>query len=290
MSPHNVWINDIIELTKPRICLLALMMASLGFLLGTPSGHFDGGLFLATLTGLGLVGAGCGALNQYLERDLDARMWRTMNRPLPAGRLAPSVALIVGFSASLIGEFVLLFGVNSVTAVLGGLTLLFYLGIYTPSKRVSSMSTLLGAIPGAMPPLMGWTASHGGVSSEGLLLFAILFLWQIPHFLSIAWIYREDYGRAGLPILSVVDEKGIATAKQIVLYSVVLLPLSLVPSLWGVTGTAYFYGALILGVIFLVYGLGMAVYRSKWHARRLFLVSIMYLPLLGVLMYWDRIR
>jgi heme o synthase len=188
----------------------------------------------------------------------------------------------------LVGELVLLLMVNSVTAVLGGLTLLFYLGIYTPSKKVSSMSTLIGAIPGAMPPLMGWTSSYGFIAPEGLLLFSILFIWQIPHFLAIAWIYREDYARGGFPILSVVDEDGRYVAKQVVLYSIVLLPLTLVPTIWDISGEQYFVGALFLGLCFIGLGIRLALNRVYENARLLFLYSVIYLPILSVLMVWDR--
>ncbi len=289
MTPQTKqYLNDLFEMTKPRICLLALSMAALGYFLGS-EGPLLWGRLAWTLLGLALVGAACGAINQFQERDIDALMWRTMNRPLPSGRMLPAHALWMGVITAVMGECVLLWFVNSVTALLGAFTLFFYLGIYTPSKRVSSLSTLIGAIPGALPPLMGWTASHGVVTVEGLLLFAILFLWQIPHFLAIAWIYREDYARARLPILSVVDVEGSSTAKQIILYSIVLLPLTLVPSLWGVTGHIYFLGAFALGICFLLYGIRLAVQRNHYSARQLFLVSIFYLPLLGLLMVWDRV-
>ncbi len=280
--------KDLFEMTKPRICVLALMMASLGYFLGS-SGPIAVVPFTLALLGTALVGASCGALNMYLERDIDALMWRTMDRGLPSGRVPPHYALIMGFVTGVLGEAVLLFFVNPITAVLGGLTLLFYLGIYTPSKRVSSMSTLVGAIPGAMPPLMGFVAAHGRIAPQGLWLFALLFLWQIPHFLAIAWIYREDYARGGFPILSVVDEAGLMTGKQIVLYSLVLLPLTLVPSVWGIAGEAYFKGALALGIIFFVLGAKLALQRNHAYARAMFLYSILYLPALGLLLVWDRV-
>jgi protoheme IX farnesyltransferase len=288
MKSFRALLADISELTKTRIILLSLMMAALGYSLAS-EGHVKLVGMSAMLLGLTLVGASCGILNEYLERDIDARMWRTMNRPLPSGRISPTVALTSGILSGVLGELVLLIWVNPITAVLGAVTLLFYVGIYTPSKRVSSMSTLIGAIPGAMPPLMGWTAAYNGLAPEGLLLFAILFLWQIPHFLSIAWLYREDYARADLPILSVIDEKGAATAKQVILYSVVLLPLTLVPTVWGVTGRMYFLGALGLGLTFLASGMSLAVHRTKPYAKRLFFMSIVYLPALGLLMVWDRV-
>ncbi len=282
------YVSDVFELTKPRICLLALIMASLGFYLGSDVYVSVVGL-TGTLVGLALVGASCGILNQYLERDIDAHMWRTMERPVPAGRISPNTALGMGVVLGVLGELVLHFFTNSLTAVLGATTMLFYLGIYTPSKRITSMSTLIGAIPGAMPPLMGFTAAYGRLAPEGLLLFAILLLWQIPHFLAIAWIYREDYARAGLPILSVVDEDGYIMAKQIILYSVVLIPLTLVPTMWGITGHFYFAGAMALGLLFLISGLYLALHPSRVHARRLFVASIVYLHALGLLMVWDRV-
>ena len=288
MSSKSGYYSDLFELTKPRICLLALLMATLGFLLGT-----DGPLSFMSLTwmllGTGLVGASSCIFNQYVEIDIDSRMWRTMNRPLVSGRVAEKDALMFGITLGVIGEVILIAFVNEATAVLGALTLLLYIAVYTPSKKITPLSTIIGAVPGAFPPLMGWTAAHGSVSIEGLLLFAILLLWQIPHFLAIAWIYREDYARAELPILSVVDEKGSATAKQIILYSIALLPLTLVPSVWGMMGQAYLFGALILGSIFLFCGILLAVHRTKFYARILFIVSIIYLPALGILMVWDRV-
>lgn len=286
-SQKQVW-QDIFELTKPRIALLALAMAALGFFMGS-DGPVKAGLLCWTLIGLALVGASCGAINQYLEQDIDARMWRTLNRPLPSGRVKPGSALLLGAVTGVLGELILLVAVNSVTCVLGALTILFYVGIYTPSKRVSSLSTLIGAIPGAMPPLMGFTASYGGMGIEGLVLFAILFLWQVPHFLSIAWIYREDYARASLPILSVIDTEGANTAKQAIIYAIVLIPLTLLPSLRGVTGQTYFIGAMVLGLSFLAFAVHWGLYRTKLQARRLFFVSIVYLPALGLLMVWDRV-
>lgn len=281
-------IRDLFEMTKPRICMLALMMAALGYFMGS-TGPIAPGRFILSLLGTALVGACCGALNMYVERDVDALMWRTMNRALPSGRVPPKYALVMGIVTGILGEGILLFGVNPMTAVLGGLTILFYLGIYTPAKRVSTMSTLIGAVPGAMPPLMGFTAAHGAIGAQGMWLFALLFLWQIPHFLAIAWIYREDYARGGFPILSVVDEAGAMTAKQILLYSLVLLPLTLVPSVWGIAGEHYFLGAIALGVLFFVFGARLAFQRNHAHARALFLYSILYLPALGFLLVWDRV-
>lgn len=279
--------RDLFELTKPRICMLALMMSTLGFVLGS-AGHVDFRMLTISLIGTALVGASCGAFNHFLERDIDARMWRTMKRPLPSGRLQPRHAVILGTITGVLGVASLWIWVNPLTALLGFLTWFSYVCVYTPSKRWSTVSTLIGAIPGAMPPLMGWTAANNTLAPEGLLLFGILFIWQIPHFLSIAWIYKEDYARGGLAILSVVDQQGVATSKQVVVYSLALVPLSLMPTIWGVTGPTYFFGAMFLGLLFAAYGVNLAVHRSKAYARKLFLVSIIYLPLLGMLMIWDR--
>jgi len=195
--------------------------------------------------------------------------------------------LVFGFSCLILGSTLLMVFVNFITVVLGLVTFLVYLAAYTPMKRTSSLSTLVGAIPGATPPLMGWTASYGALAPEGWILFAILFLWQVPHFLAIAWMYREDYARASLPILSVVDEQGGKTSKQVLLYSSVLLPLSLLPTLMGVTGEIYFFGAFILGIWFFIVSVYLAIFRTRVYARKLFFVSIIYLPLLGILMAAD---
>lgn len=287
MKVNREFLWDLLDLTKPRICVLALVMAALGFFLGS-TGPVQISKLVCTLLGLGLVGAASGAFNQFVEKDIDARMWRTLNRPLPAGRLEDRHVLWFGFLAVMLGEIILLVGVNALTAILGGLTVLLYIGIYTPSKRTTPLSTLVGAIPGALPPLMGFTAASGAFTREGLWLFGILFLWQIPHFLAIAWIYREDYRRANLPILSVVDEAGNTTAKQVLTYSFALLPFTLVPTVWGTLGTTYLFGALILGLVFLLTGVLLAWKRTLPYARALFVVSILYLPLLGALMVWDK--
>ncbi|MFM8315811.1 MAG: heme o synthase [Deltaproteobacteria bacterium] len=288
MNTRSTYFRDVVQLTKPRICVLALLMATLGYLMGSHT-EISPWHFVFSLLGTGLVGAASCIFNQIAEKDVDSLMVRTQNRPIPAGRIETEEALKYGIAMGLLGELVLLFAVNSITAILGAVTLLTYVGVYTPSKKMTPMSTLIGAIPGAMPPLMGWTASYGSVSIQGIILFMILFLWQIPHFLAIAWLYREDYARASLPILSVVDEKGFATSKQVILYSIALLPLTLVPTVWGITGTAYLWGALLLGLLYLICGILLSVYQTRPYARLLFIVSILYLPVLGVLMVWDRI-
>lgn len=280
--------SDFIQLTKPRICLLALLMSTLGYIMGSHGDVLGWHLFF-TLLGTGLVGASSCIFNQVAEEEVDSLMLRTQNRPIPAGRIAPAEAIKLGSVLGVLGELVLLTSVNAITAILGAVTLLTYVGVYTPSKKSTPMSTLIGAVPGAMPPLMGWTASYGSVSIQGIVLFMILFLWQIPHFLAIAWLYKEDYARASLPILSVVDNNGSATSKQVVLYSIALLPLTLVPTVWGITGITYLWGAFALGLIYLLCGILLTIYQTRGYARLLFIVSIIYLPVLGGLMVWDRI-
>ena len=211
-----------------------------------------------------------------------------MGRPLPSGRVFPNHALLFGIILGLLGEGVLLVAVHPITAVLGSITLLFYLGIYTPSKPMTPMSILIGAIPGALPPVMGWAGATGSLSGWALLLFAIVFIWQIPHFLAIAFMYQEDYRRANLPVLSISSLDGIG-AKQTILYSLILIPLTLVPSVWGDTGTLYLLGALISGLLFLAWSVRLVKYQTLEDARNLFLASIVYLPVLAFLMVWDRI-
>jgi len=279
---------DLAELTKPGICSLALIMATFGFFLGN-RGPLPVGPFLGMLVGLAFCGAASGILNQYIERDIDAKMWRTLNRPLPSGRFSPRLALYLGIGATVVGLTVLYHWVNPLTAFLGALTVFSYLALYTPSKRMSSLSTLIGAIPGALPPLTGWTAARNAITAEGLVLFGILFVWQIPHFLAIAWMYREDYARASLPILSVVDQEGVVTSKHVLLYTLALVPITLIPFACGMTGALYLFGALVLGVSFLVYAVFLAKHRTVAHAKRLFLASILYLPALVFLMVLDRV-
>lgn len=279
--------QDIVMITKARLCLLALLMASIGYFI-SPQKEVDWMKFFWMLIGTALVGASSGVFNQFIEKEVDGLMERTKNRPLPQKRFSEQFALVLGYSCGIVGECLLLVFVNTTTALLGAITLLVYLGIYTPSKRVSPLSTLVGTIPGALPPLMGWTAANGSIGQPGIFLFLLLILWQIPHFLAIAWIYREDYERGGFPILSVVDQFGAATGRQIILYCIVLVPLSLVPSVWGITGNLYLWGALGLSTLFLLFGSLLAFYRTIPYARKLFYASIIYLPLIGLLMVFDK--
>lgn len=281
-------IINYIELTKPRISLFALVFVAMGYSIAV-SGQFLWLQLVISLIGIGLVGGSCCVLNQYKERDLDLIMNRTMGRPLPSGRLSPINALIFGLVIGTAGELILFLFVNWVTALLAASMLFLYVGVYTPTKRISSICTLIGAIPGAMPPLLGWTAATGKIELGGIVLFSILFIWQIPHFLAIAWIYKEDYSRASFQMLSVIDQNGQATARQVIVYSLVLLPMSLLPSVLGTAGITYFWGALIMGIIFLGLGIELARHRTKIQARRLFLASLIYLPALCFLLAWDSV-
>jgi len=274
---------DLVDLTKPRICFLSLVMAAWGFSLGS-SEEMHWSKFIALMVGLALVGGASGVFNQVVEKEIDAKMKRTQSRPLPSGRILDRQALLFGFFCLVVGQIILVIGVNALTAILAGLTVLSYIGMYTPSKQTTPFSTLIGAVPGALPPLMGYTAAAGGFGKMGIWIFALLFLWQVPHFLAIGWVYREDYQRASLPILSVTDENGGEVAKQVIVYLLALLPLTLLPTLWNITNETYFWGALFLGLIFLASGIFLAKKRTLRGARLLFVVSVLYLPVLGGLM------
>ncbi len=275
------------ELVKARLTLLVLLTTLVGFYLGASS-PVDYGRMLNTLWGTALVAAGAAALNQLLEREHDARMRRTEDRPLPSGRISPNAVLLLGATLSLVGLTWLLLAVNAITALLGVITLASYLFLYTPLKRVTVLNTAVGAIPGALPPLMGWTAATGGVSAEGWALFAILFFWQMPHFMAIAWLYREDYSRAGFRMLSGVDPEGRRTAASAVRNTLALLVISLFPYLLHISGAAYLGGAVVLGLLFLGFAIVFARSLTERSARRLFLASILYLPLLLGLLVADK--
>ena len=271
------------ELTKPRITFLIVLTSAAGFVLAS-RGPVDYVALVSALFGIGLLSSGIATLNQYAERDLDGLMRRTANRPLPAGKLAPWEALAFGAGITIAAEAYLLIVVNPLTAVLGLTVIAGYVFAYTPLKTRTSLSTLVGAFPGAVPPLIGWSAARGTISLEGWVLFAILFLWQFPHFLAIAWMYREDYSRAGILMLPVVEPNGRVTAQQIVAYTLMLLPVSLLPVALGMAGTIYLYGAIVLGLLFLYSSLRAAFSMSRQSARRLLLASVLYLPLLFILM------
>ncbi len=274
---------DWLELTKPRITIMVLLTAGIGVLLAAivrPS--FE--LVVATLLGTWLVAAGSSALNHALEGPYDALMERTANRPVPAGRMKAKTAAGFGLLLGCGGLLLLAWAVNWTTAVLGLVAFLGYVVVYTPLKPVSSLATIVGAVPGAIPPMMGWTAVTGELHVGAWTLFGILFLWQLPHFLAIAWICRADYARAGFPMLPVVQPDGISTARQMVLYSVALIPVSLAPTVAGLAGRGFFVGALLLGLGYAGCAVGFARDRSTRAARRVLLASVLYLPaVLGVL-------
>jgi len=281
---------DYWTLTKPEVNFLIVMSTLAGFYLGSPAGQLQFPVMIHTLLGTLLVASGTATLNQYVERRYDARMRRTARRPLPAGRLAPARALWFGVLLSVAGGLYLALAVNLLTSFLAVFTLLSYLLLYTPLKRKTPFCTLIGAFPGAMPPLIGWAGARGSLSLEAWVLYAILFLWQFPHFLAIVWMYREDYTRAGYQMLPLGDRKGNSMAWQVVLFSLALLPVSLVPTFLGLEGAAYFLGTLVLGLGFLFYGARLALDRSHSLARRVVLASVVYLPLVYALAIVDKVR
>jgi protoheme IX farnesyltransferase len=285
--PRAVRLADLAELTKPGITLMVVLTAGLGFLLAA-AGRLPLLLLAATLLGTGMVAAGSSALNHVLERDSDGLMRRTAGRPLPAGRLDPDVALLFGVSVAVGGLALLALAVNLLTALLGALALAGYLFVYTPLKKRSSLSTVVGAVPGAIPPMMGWCAVRGELDLAAWVLFGILFFWQMPHFLAIAWLCREDYGRGGFPMLPVIDPGGSWSGRQAVLYGSALVPVSLLPSLMGLSGVVYFAGALALGLAYLGFCLAFALRRSNPSARRLMFASLLYLPAVLLAMLLDR--
>jgi protoheme IX farnesyltransferase len=277
------------ELFKMRLTFLVLLTTLVGFYLGW-RGRMAYGLMLNTIAATALVAAGASALNQLLEREFDAKMSRTQDRPLPSGRMTAETALIIGGVCAGAGLVYLAFAVNLLTALLGAITLASYLFVYTPLKRVTTLNTAIGAIPGALPPLMGWTAARGEITLQGWSLFAILFFWQLPHFLAIAWMYRDDYERAGFVMLPVVDPGGARTGRQALSHTLGLLPVSLCPFLFGLVGWVYLAGALVLGAGFVWFAFQFARQLSLGGARRLFYFSILYLPLLLMLMVLDKIK
>ena len=276
-----------VELTKPRITFLIVLTSAAGFALAS-AGSIDYVAMLSALLGIGLLSSGIATLNQYAERDLDLLMRRTATRPLPSGKLAPWEALAFGAGVTIAAEVYLLVFVNPLSALLGLTVIAGYVFAYTPLKTRTSLSTMVGAFPGAVPPLIGWTAARDSISIEGSVLFAILFLWQFPHFLAIAWMYREDYSRAGILMLPVVEPDGRVTAQQIVVYTLMLIPVSLLPWVLGMSGRIYLVGAALLGLLFLYSSLRAAFSMSRQHARRLLLASVLYLPLLFILMVLNR--
>ena len=280
--------SDLVALTKPRVVVMVVVTTLVGYDVGL-TGSPDYLRMIHLLIGTLLAAGGTLTLNQYWERDVDARMDRTRARPLPSGRLQPLEALVFGVALTMLGTAYLAALVGAVAALVTAATAVLYLFAYTPLKRRTALCTLVGAVPGALPPVVGWAAARGDVTAGAWVLFGILFLWQLPHTLSIARLYREDYARAGVRVLPVVDPNGASMERQIVLACLALLTVSLLPTVIGWTGPIYLAGALALGLAFAGVGIGQALAPSAHSARRVLLVSLLYLPLLLGLLAFDRI-
>jgi protoheme IX farnesyltransferase len=281
--------REYIELTKPRITWLILMSTGVGYFFGLDrTAPLDWALLIHTIVGTGLIASGTAALNQWWERESDKLMRRTASRPLPMGLMTARRALWFGIALAVAGAAELWIWVNPLASILGVFTLAAYLFVYTPMKSRTHLSTVVGALPGAVPPLMGYAASSGILTREAWTLFFILFIWQFPHFLAIAWMYRDDYARAGIRMLPVVEPDGQSTSRQIILYASTLIPISLFPFLFGMSGKIYLVGALILGFWFLYTGVRVALDRTNVRARAVLLASVIYLPAIYGLMVLDR--
>lgn len=286
LPPSGVW-ADYVTLIKPRVNLLVLVTTVIGFHLGS-LGRTDLALLFNTVVGTFLVASGAAAFNQLLERDVDGRMRRTVLRPLPDGRIGGAEAFWFATALSAVGLAQLWFGANWLAALIAAATLVSYALIYTPLKRVTSLATIIGAVPGALPPVIGWAAARQNLSLEAWVLFAIVFFWQMPHVLAISWLYREDYERGGIRVLPVEDPDGRSTGFQMVNYAAALVPVSLLPTAFGIAGQVYFVGALILGIAALWLAIRFARQRTPERARQLFYASLIYLPVLWVLMLANR--
>jgi protoheme IX farnesyltransferase len=283
------WISVYADLFKARLTALVLMTTFVGFYLGW-QGAMNFGLMFHALFGTALVAAGAAALNQFLEREYDAKMRRTATRPLPSGRLQPTTVMLIGGICCATGLVYLATFLNMLTSVLGAVTLVCYLFIYTPMKRVSWINTLVGAIPGALPPLMGWTAARNELTGEGWALFAILAFWQIPHFMAIAWLYRDEYAKAGFVMLPAVDPTGTRTGQQAISNTLALLIASLCPFAFGLTGRIYLTAALILGAGFFWCAIQFSRQMTLARAKQLFFASIIYLPLLIAALVGNKLK
>jgi len=283
------WLAVYAELFKARLTSLVLLTTTVGFYVGF-QGPVDYALLCRTLLGTALLAGGAAALNQLMEREYDAKMRRTQGRPLPAGRLRPRTVLIAGCAAVMLGMICLAVTINFVAGAVGALSLVCYLFIYTPLKRVTWLNTLVGAIAGALPPVIGWTAARGGLSSTGLFLFAIQACWQLPHFMAIAWIYRDEYAHAGFKMLPVLDPQGRRTGRQAFGYTLALLVASVGPFLCHLAGPIYLASALILGTLFVWLAFQFAVAPAVARARHLFYASLLYLPLLLAMMVVDKLK
>jgi len=277
-----------VVLTKPDVTFLVVITTVAGFYLGS-RGPLNWVLLLHTLFATMLVAGGTAALNQYVERDMDAVMRRTAMRPLPSGQLQPRDAIIFGVGTIVVGALWLALAVNGIAALVALTTTLLYLGAYTPLKKRTPLATAVGAIPGALPPLIGWAAATGSLSLGGWILFAILFFWQFPHFMAIAWMYREDYGRAGIKMLPVVEPEGTSTFRQIVTTSTILVWVSALPSVVGMAGISYFFGALALGMLLLQVSLWANRHRTNARAKWLMHATVAHIPILLCWMIADRL-
>jgi heme o synthase len=290
-APRPAWLvrlADYWTLTKPEVNFLVVMSTLAGFYLAS-RGPMDFGLLFATLVGTLLVASGTGTLNQYIERRSDASMRRTAQRPLPSGRMNPAAAFWFGILLAITGGLLLWLAANALSSVLALATLASYLLFYTPLKKRTPLCTLVGAFPGAMPPLIGWAAARGSLSLEAWVLYAILFFWQFPHFLAIAWMYREDYSRAGLRMLPARDTEGRFTGREILAFTLALVPVSVVPVFLGQAGMVYLIGALLLGLAFLLYGVRLAQGPTRALARNMVLASVVYLPLVFALLMVNKL-
>jgi heme o synthase len=292
-------LRDYAELIKLRVTSLIVMTGGCGYFFGAHKAgisSFSPGLWHA-LFGIGLVSSGTAALNEVIEHDIDGHMRRTSSRPLPAGRMSLRHAAVVGGLAAIGGSVYLAVFTNPLTGLLTFLTSVVYLAAYTPLKRISPICTFVGAFPGAMPGVLGWTAARGRLDWGTLALFAILFAWQFPHFFSIAWLYREDYANGGIKMLPVVEEDGRSTGRRILAYSIALIPISLLPSFMGMAGRVYLVGAIVLGIGMLYFGVRLvwlnlppATAASKMRARHVLQATVFYLPLLFTLMMSNALR
>ena len=280
-------VTDLLILTKVRVNALVVATTAGGFYMGSPDA-MDLTALAATVIGTGLVAGGAAALNQISERDLDRLMDRTRMRPVADGRMGVREARLVAWGVSIAGLALLALMANALATAIAAVTLAIYAFVYTPMKRMTSFSTVVGAVPGALPPMIDWAAARGSVDAPAWALFLIVFLWQLPHFLAIAWLYREDYARASFPMLPVVDPDGASTARQSLLYATALLPISVLPSALGMTGLVYAIAAFVLGLAFIATGVRFAIRRTKPNARLLFLASLVYLPAVWGLMMFDR--
>lgn len=279
---------DYLALTKPRISILVLMVTAVGFCFGSTAG-IDPVLMIQTLVGTALVAVGANSLNQYMERAYDRLMPRTADRPIPAGRITPAEAQIFGLSSAVAGLAWLSLLVNTYAAFLAAATIVLYLLVYTPLKRLTSLNTLVGAVPGALPPMIGFAAARGGIDPQAWLLFLIVFTWQMPHFFAIAWMYRSDYALGGYRMISTADADGSRTGGWIVAGTVALFAVSVLPAWIGYAGMAYAFGAAALGFVLILVGLRTAVRRSTGSARLMLLASVIYLPALMLLLLFDRV-